>query len=122
MKFDRKLQFLSANGLNLTHFGDSIMEYSKDGDAVEVTKGIQGDAVTLPNYTQIDRIRTTLLSTCPLWGQIESWEKNHTAITLQYKDANTGVSRSSTTAYIQSITYPVDGGQGEVLFVCEEVH
>lgn len=120
-KYDVKLQFLSVNGLNLTNFGDAVCEHTKDGNAVEVVKGIQGDAVTMARYDQIDRFRTTQNAFSPLWGQIDNWEKYHTALTIQYKDNNTGVSRSSVTAYVETVTHPVDGGQGEVTFVCEEV-
>ena len=44
MKYDQKLQFLSVQGLNLTNFGDTICEYTIDGDSVEMKKGLQGDA------------------------------------------------------------------------------
>lgn len=121
MKYDVKLQFLSVDGINLTNFGDAVCEYSKEGDAVEVIKGIQGDTVTMAKYDQIAVFRTTQNVYSPIWGQVESWEKYHTPLTLQYKDDNNGTSRSSTSAYIRSVTRPVDGGNGEIIFVCEDV-
>lgn len=121
MKYDVKLQFMSINGLNVTNFGDATCEYTKDGDAIDVIKGIQGDAVSMAKYDQVERFRITQNVFSPLWGSLENWEKYHTPLTLQYKDENTGVTRSSTSAYVQSVTRPVDGGQGEVVFVCEEV-
>lgn len=121
MKYDRKLQFLSVDGINLTNFGDTICEHTIDGDFVEMTKGLQGDTVTLANYGTIDRFRTSQNVYSPIWGQIETWAKFHTALTLQYKDNNTGESKSSTTAYVQTYTPPRDGADGEVTFVCEEV-
>lgn len=121
MKYDVKLQFVSLNGINLTNFGDATLEYTKDNDAVEVVKGVQGDTVTLAKYDQIDNFRITQNVYSPIWSQVENWEKYHTALTLQYKDDNTGITRSSTSAYIKSITRPVDGGQGEINITCEEV-
>lgn len=35
MKYDRKLQFASLNGINLTHFGDAFCEHSRENDAIE---------------------------------------------------------------------------------------
>lgn len=122
MKYDQKLQFLSVQGLNLTNFGDTVCEYTIDGDSVEMKKGLQGDAVTMGKYDTIDTFRTTQNVFSPIWGQIENWAKYHTELTLQYKDNNTGVSRASTTAYVRSYTPPKDGEDGEVVFVCEEVH
>ncbi len=122
MKYDVKLEFLSVNGMNVTNFGDSVAEYTKDGDAIDMIKGIQGDTVTLPKYDQIDRIKTTLNVYCPLWGQFENWEKNHTQLSVQYKDDNTGTSRSSTTGYVQNMVRPKDGQNGEITIACEEVH
>lgn len=122
MKYDVKLEFLSVNGINFTNHGDTVAEHTKDGNAVDMRKGIKGDAVTMVKYDRIDRIRTTLDPYAPFWGQIESWEKNNTQLSLQFKDNNTGVSRSSTTAYVETVTYPHDGQDGEVTFVCEEVH
>lgn len=121
MKYDVKLQFVSLNGINVTNFGDATCEYTKDGDAIDMIKGIQGDAVALAKYDQIDHFRITQNVFSPLWGQVENWEKYHTALTFQYKDNNTGVTRSSTTAYVQNVTRPTDGQQGEFTVVCEEV-
>lgn len=120
-KYDVKLQFASLNGINLTNFGDAVCEYTKDGDAVEIVKGIQGDSVTMAKYDQVDNFRITQDVFSPIWGQVENWEKYHTALTFQFKDENTGITRSSTTAYIKSITRPVDGAQGEINITCEEV-
>lgn len=122
MLYDIKLTFLSVNGINFTHFGDTVAEPTKDGNAVEMRKGIKGDAVTMANYGQIDRIRTTLQPNAPFWGQIKSWEKNHTQLSAQYKDNNNGDTISTTTCYVETYTAPHDGQDGEVTFVCEEVH
>lgn len=121
MKYDPKLQFLSINGINATNFGDAFVEHSREGDAIERVKGIVGDAVTIARYDQFDTFRVTQNVFSPLKGQIDNWEKYHTALTLQYKDNNTGVTKSSTTAYIQSHTEPVDGQQWEFIVYCEEV-
>lgn len=121
MKFDAKLQFASLNGINVTHFGDVFCEHTREGDAIEKVKGIIGDAVTLAKYDQFDTFRITQNVYSPLKGQVDNWEKYHTPLTFQYKDDNTGVTKSSTSAYIQSHTEPVDGGQWEMVIYCEEV-
>jgi hypothetical protein len=121
MKYDVKLQFASLNGINLTNFGDVFCEHTRDGDAIEKVKGIQGDPVTLARYDQFDTFRITQNVFSPIKGQVDTWEKYHTPLTFQYKDNNTGVTKSSTSAYIQSHTESVDGQQWEVIIYCEEV-
>lgn len=121
MKYDVKLQFASLNGINLTNFGDVFCEHTRDGDAIEKVKGIQGDPVTLARYDQMDTFRITQNVFSPIKGQVDNWEKYHTPLTFQYKDNNTGVTKSSTSAYIQSHTEPVDGQQWEIIIYCEEV-
>lgn len=121
MKYDVKLQFASLNGINLTNFGDVFCEHTRDGDAIEKVKGIQGDPVTLARYDQFDTFRITQNVFSPIKGQVDIWEKYHTPLTFQYKDNNTGVTKSSTSAYIQSHTESVDGQQWEVIIYCEEV-
>jgi hypothetical protein len=121
MKYDVKLQFASLNGINLTNFGDVFCEHTRDGDAIEKVKGIQGDPVTLARYDQFDTFRITQNVFSPIKGQVDNWEKYHTPLTFQYKDNNTGVTKSSTSAYIQSHTESVDGQQWEVIIYCEEV-
>lgn len=121
MKYDVKLQFASLNGINLTNFGDVFCEHTRDGDAIEKVKGIQGDPVTLARYDQFDTFRITQNVFSPIKGQVDNWEKYHTPLTFQYKDNNTGVTKSSTSAYIQSHTESVDGQQWEIIIYCEEV-
>lgn len=121
MKYDVKLQFASLNGINLTNFGDVFCEHTRDGDAIEKVKGIQGDPVTLARYDQFDTFRITQNVFSPIKGQVDNWEKYHTPLTFQYKDNNTGVTKSSTSAYIQSHTEAVDGQQWEMIIYCEEV-
>lgn len=121
MKYDSKLQFASLNGINLTNFGDAFCEHTRDGDAIEKVKGILGDPVTLARYDQFDTFRITQNVFSPIKGQIDNWEKYHTPLTFQYKDNNTGVTKSSTSAYIQSHTESVDGQQWEFIVYCEEV-
>ena len=121
MKYDVKLQFASLNGINLTNFGDVFCEHTRDGDAIEKVKGIQGDPVTLARYDQFDTFRITQNVFSPIKGQIDNWEKYHTPLTFQYKDNNTGVTKSSTSAYIQSHNQSVDGQQWEAIIYCEEV-
>lgn len=122
MKYDRKLQFASLNGINLTNFGDVFCEHSREGDAIEKVKGIVGDAVTLKRYDQFDTFRITQNVFSPIKGQVDNWEKYGTQLTFQYKDDNTGVTKTSTTAFVQSHTEPTDGGQWEMIIYCEEVH
>ena len=121
MKYDSKLQFASLNGINLTNFGDVFCEHARDGDAIEKVKGILGDPVTLARYDQFDTFRITQNVFSPIKGQVDNWEKYHTPLTFQYKDNNTGVTKSSTSAYIQSHTESVDGQQWEMIIYCEEV-
>ena len=121
MNYNPKIQFASMNGINLTHFGDVKVEHTREGDAIEKIKGVDGDAVTIANYQQFDTFRVTQNVYSPIKGQIDNWEKFKTPLTFQYKDDNTGVTKSSTTAYIQSHTEPTDGHQWEFIVYCEEV-
>lgn len=122
MKFDPKIQFASLQGINLTNFGDVFCEHTREGDAIEKIKGIVGDAVTLAKYDQFDVFRVTQNVYSPIKGQVDTWEANHTQLTFQYKDNNTGTTKTSTSAYIQSHTEPVDGQQWEMLIYCEKVN
>lgn len=122
MKFDKKTQFASLQGINLTNFGDVFCEHARENDAIEKIKGCTGDAVTLKRYDQFDTFRITQNVFSPIKGQVDNWEKYGTQLTFQYKDDNTGVTKTSTTAYIQSHTEPVDGQQWEMIIYCEEVH
>lgn len=121
MKYDRKLQFASLNGINLTNFGDAFCEHQREGDAIEKIKGIIGDPVTLKKYDQFDTFRITQNVFSPIKGQVDNWEKYGTPLTFQYKDDNTGITKTSTSAYVQSHTESVDGGQWEMIIYCEEV-
>lgn len=122
MKYDPKIQFAILQGINITNFGDVLAEHSREGDAIEKIKGVVGDAVTLAKYDQFDTFRITQNVYSPIKGQVDNWEANHTQLTFQYKDNNTGVTKSSTSAYIQSHTEPVDGQQWEMIIYCEEIH
>lgn len=121
MKYNVKLQYAVLQGINLTHFGDAFCEHSREGDAIEKIKGILGDPVTIGKYDQFDTFRITQNVFSPIKGQVDNWEKYHTPLTFQYKDENTGVTKTSTSAYIQSHTEPVDGKQWEMIIYCEEV-
>lgn len=121
MDYDVKLQFASLNGINLTNFGDAFCEHTRENDAIEKIKGITGDPVTLKRYNQFDTFRITQNVFSPIKGQVDNWEKYGTALTFQYKDDNTGVTKTSTSAYIQSHTEPMDGQQWEMIIYCEEV-
>lgn len=121
MLYNPKLQFASVNGINVTHYGDVTCEHSIEGDAINKVKGVQGDAVTIANFEQFDTFRITQNAFSPLKGQVKNWSKFKTPLAFQYKDDNTGETKSSTTAYIQSYTEPTDGGQWEFTVYCEEV-
>ena len=121
MKYDPKIQFAALQGINLTHFGEVFCEHTRENDAIEKIKGIIGDAVTLAKYDQFDVFRITQNVFSPIKEQVDNWEKNHTPLTFQYKDNNTGVTKTSTSAYIQSHTEPVDGKEWEMYIYCEEV-
>ena len=75
-KYDAQLETLIINGVNVTHFGDTICEVSFDGDWTETRKGRKGDAVTDALYTNKLQIRTTILPTSPQLAQWDTWAKS----------------------------------------------
>ena len=52
---------------------------------------------------------------------MESWAKNHTRLTYQITDNNTGEKKTSTTAYIGNINGINDGEDREFTVYCEEI-
>lgn len=120
-KYDPKIQFLSIGGLNFTHFGEAVASHSREGSFINKMKGIKGEAVTIANYEIFDTFRVTQLASSPHYEQVKKWADYHTQLPLQYKDDNTGRTKSSTTAYIQDISEPEDGKNWEFTVYCEEV-
>ena len=88
-KYDAMLETLIIDGVNVTHFGDTICEVSFDGDWTETRKGRKGDAVTDALYTNKLQIRTTVLPTSPQLAQWDVWAKSRNPHNIQYANKNT---------------------------------
>ena len=121
--YDPKKQSLIVNGVNITHWGESMVDYNHGGNYVEGRKGMQGDASTNALYNQLATFTITLLPQAPILQQIKAWAKNHTQLSLQYVDTNIGceVTASSTTCYVQEIGNRTDGNDRTITFYCEYV-
>ena len=119
--YDPKRQSLIVQGIEITHWGESMVDYNHGGAYVEPRKGMQGDASTNALYNQIETFTITLLPQAPIINQIKVWAKNHTQLELQSVDTNVGceVTISSNTAYVQEIGNRTDGGDRTVTFCCE---
>ena len=112
-KYDIKLRDIILNGVAVTKSGETVAAYTRDGDYTEVRKGAKGDAVTNCLYGVIDRFRCSVHFDSPIWAQVESWAKNHTYITLQCTDDNTGEKYTTTTATVQNLQEVNDGQDRE---------
>lgn len=119
-KYNAQLEILIINGVNVTHFGDTICEVSFDGDWTETRKGRKGDAVTDALYTNKLQIRTTILPTSPQLSQWDTWAKSRNPHNIQYANKNTGEYYTSTTAYIQTTGSRNGNADREFTITCEE--
>lgn len=120
-KYDIKLRDIILNGVAVTKSGETVAAYTRDGDYTEVRKGAKGDAVTNCLYGVIDRFRCSVHFDSPIWAQVESWAKNHTYITLQCTDDNTGEKYTTTTATIQNLQEVNDGQDREFNIHAEDI-
>lgn len=122
--YDPKRQALIVNGIDITHWGESMVDYNYGGAYVEGRKGMQGDASTNALYNQLPTFTITLLPQAPILPQIKAWAENHTRLSLQYTDSNEGaeLTVSSTTCYVQEIGNRTDGNDRTVTFMCEYVN
>ena len=120
-KYDIKLRDIILNGVAVTKSGETVAAYTRDGDYTEVRKGAKGDAVTNCLYGVIDRFRCSVHFDSPIWAQVESWAKNHTYITLQCTDDNTGEKYTTTTATIQNLQEVNDGQDREFNVHAEDI-
>ena len=120
-KYDIKLRDIIINGVAVTKSGETVVAYTRDGDYTEVRKGAKGDAITNCLYGVIDRFRCSVHFDSPIWVQVENWAKNHTYLTLQCTDDNTGEKYTSTTATIQNLQEVNDGQDREFNIHCEDV-
>ena len=121
--YDPKKQSLIVNGINITHWGESMVDRNYGGNYVEGRKGMQGDASTNALYNQMETFTITLLPQAPILTQVKAWAKNHTQLSLQYTDTNEGCEEtaSSNTAYVQEIGNRTDGNDRTITFYCEQV-
>lgn len=120
-KYDIKLRDIILNGVAVTKSGETVAAYTRDGDYTEVRKGAKGDAVTNCLYGVIDRFRCSVHFDSPIWAQVESWAKNHTYITLQCTDDNTGEKYTTTTATVQNLQEVNDGQDREFNIHAEDI-
>ncbi len=111
------------NGIAITKPGETVAEETWSGDFVEQRAGAYGDVVTDANNgaDKMRHYRHTVHFDCPIWNQMESWAKNHTRLTYQITDNNTGEKKTSTTAYIGNINGINDGEDREFTVYCEEI-
>ena len=58
--YDPKKQSLIVNGINITHWGESMVDRNYGGNYVEGRKGMQGDASTNALYNQMETFTITL--------------------------------------------------------------
>lgn len=119
-KYDVKLRDIVLNGVAVTKHGETVAAHTRDGDYAEVRRGAKGDAITNCLYGVIDRFRCSIHFDSPIFSQIVSWAENHTYITLQCTDDNTGEKYTCTTATIQNIADVNDGDDREFTVQCEE--
>lgn len=120
-KYDIKLRDIILNGVAVTKSGETVAAYTRDGDYTEIRKGAKGDAVTNCLYGVIDRFRCSVHFDSPIWAQVESWAKNHTYITLQCTDDNTGEKYTTTTATVQNLQEVNDGQDREFNIHAEDI-
>lgn len=111
------------NGVAITKPGETVCVETWSGDFVEQRAGAYGDVVTDANNgaDKMRNYRHTVHFDCPIWSQLESWAKNHTQLTYQITDANTGEKKTSTTAYVKNINDIEDGNDREFTVACEEI-
>lgn len=119
--YDGKLLDFIIQGINISHYGEARCVRSYGGDFVDPQSGANGDKVTYALYNQMNTFQISQLFNSPIWTQVESWAKNHTKLTIQFTDGNTGEKKTSTTAYIQSLGDITDGQERTFTVYCEEV-
>lgn len=103
--------------IGLSHYGETIADFSQNGDYVEVEAGAQDDRVVHMRYGVIDQCTTTQLVNSPHIPQLNSWAKNRTKLTFQATDENTGEKVISTSAYILNRGNRKHGEPREYTFV-----
>lgn len=121
--YNKKFRNAILNGIAITKPGETVAEETYSGDFVEQRAGAYGDVVTDANNgaDKMRHFRHTVHFDSPIWAQIESWAKNHTQLTYQVTDDNTGEKKTSTTAYIGNINNINDGQDREFTVYCEDV-
>jgi len=121
--YDPKRQSLIVQGIEISHWGESMIDVNYGGAFVEGRKGMQGDASTNALYNQQHTFTLTVLPQCPHLNQFRVWAENHTQLQLQYVDTNVGceVTISSNTAFVQEIGNRTDGSDRTITIYCEQI-
>lgn len=119
-KYDALVETLIIDGVNVTHFGDTICEVSFTGDWTETRAGRKGDTVTDAKYDNLLQIRTTILPTSPQLAQWDVWAKSRNPHNIQYSNRNTGEYYTSNNAYIQTTGSRNGNADREFTLTCEE--
>lgn len=119
-KYNAHLETLIIDGVNVTHFGDTICEVSWTGDWTELRKGRKGDAITDAKYDNALQFRVTILPTSPQLHQFEVWAKSRNPHNVQYNNRNTNQTYTSNTAYIQSTGSQNGNADIEFTITCED--
>lgn len=120
-KYDARLRDIILNGIAVTKNGETVAAHMRDGDYTQINRGAKGDSITVCLYGVIDSFRCSVHFDSPIWSQVESWAKNHTYITVQCTDDNTGEKYTSTTATVKNLAEVNDGNDREFTVHCEEV-
>jgi hypothetical protein len=119
-KYDALLETLIIDGVNVTHFGDTICEVSFTGDWTETRAGRKGDCVTDAKYDNLLQIRTTILPTSTQLAQWDVWAKSRNPHNIQYANKNTNEYYVSSSAYIQNTGSRNGNADREFTITCEE--
>lgn len=119
-KYDAMLETLIIDGVNVTHFGDTICEVSFTGDWTETKAGRKGDCVTDAKYDNLLQIKTTILPSSKQLAQWDVWAKSRNPHNIQYSNRNTNEYYVSSSAYIQNTGSRNGVEQREFTITCEE--
>lgn len=119
-KYDSQLETLVIDGINVTHFGETICDVSFSGNWTETRAGRKGDCVTDAKYDNLLKIKTTVLPTSTQLAQWDTWARSRNPHNIQYSNPNTGEYYTSSTAYIENSGNRNGNADREFNITCEE--
>lgn len=119
-KYDAQLETLIIDGVNITHFGETLCRVGFTGDWTATRAGRKGDCVTDARYDNLLTINTTILPTSPQLAQWDTWAKSRNPHNIQYSNRNTNEYYVSSNAYIQNTGERNGQDDREFQITCEE--